>query len=158
MATPERYVIETNVLISFLLFYASVPGQAVTKAWRTGVLLRSDSTLSELARVLERPKFDRYLTRYERAIFLQRFIPDTVPANAPPRDPGEPRREKRRVPGPRRSRPSHVHHHGRSRFARLAPVSPDAHRHPAQFIEPAGRNRVAFARGRPFLAGDSVAA
>jgi hypothetical protein len=49
------------------------------------VLLRSDSTLSELARVLERPKFDRYLTRYERAIFLQRFIQDAVPANAPPR-------------------------------------------------------------------------
>ena len=34
--------------------------------------------------MLERPKFDRYLTRYERAIFLQRFIQDTVPANAPP--------------------------------------------------------------------------
>ncbi|MGH8566853.1 MAG: putative toxin-antitoxin system toxin component, PIN family [Gammaproteobacteria bacterium] len=84
MTTPERYVIDTNVLISFLLFYDSVPGQAVTKAWRTGVLLRSDSTLSELAQVLERSKFDRYLTRYERAIFLQRFIQDTVPANAPP--------------------------------------------------------------------------
>lgn len=83
MATPERYVIDTNVLISFLLFYGSVPGQAVTKAWSAGVLLRSDNTLSELARVLERPKFDRYLTRYERAIFLQRFIQDTVPANAP---------------------------------------------------------------------------
>ena len=98
MATPERYVIDTNVLVSFLLFYGSVPGQAVTKAWRTGVLLRSDSTLSDLARVLERPKFDRYLTRYERAIFLQRFIQDTVPANALP-DPGEPRRERRQVPG-----------------------------------------------------------
>jgi uncharacterized protein len=34
--------------------------------------------------VLERPKFDRYLTRYERAIFLQWFIQDTVPANALP--------------------------------------------------------------------------
>ncbi|MGH8609459.1 MAG: PIN domain-containing protein [Gammaproteobacteria bacterium] len=54
MARPERYVIDTNVLVSFLLFYGSVPAQAVTKAWRTGVLLRSDSTLSELARVLER--------------------------------------------------------------------------------------------------------
>jgi predicted nucleic acid-binding protein len=82
MTTPERYVIDTNVLVSFLLFYGSVPGQAV-KAWRTGVLLRSDSTLSELARALERPTFDRYLTRYERAIFRQRFIQDT----------GEPRRE-----------------------------------------------------------------
>jgi predicted nucleic acid-binding protein len=106
MATPERYVIDTNVLVSFLLFYGSVPGQAV-KAWRTGVLLRSDSTLSELARALERPTFDRYLTRYERAIFRQRFIQDT----------GEPRRERRQVPGACRSRPSHVHHHGRFRFA-----------------------------------------
>jgi uncharacterized protein len=83
MATPERYVIDTNVLISFLLFYQSVPAQAVTKAWRTGVLLRSDSPLAGLAWVLDRPKFDRYLTRYERAIFLQRFIQDTVPVNAP---------------------------------------------------------------------------
>jgi hypothetical protein len=31
MATPERYVIDTNVLVNFLLFYGSVPGQAVTK-------------------------------------------------------------------------------------------------------------------------------
>ena len=62
MASPERFVIDTNVIISFLLFYQSVPGQAVTKALRTGIVLRSDSTLSELARVLERPKFDRYLT------------------------------------------------------------------------------------------------
>jgi hypothetical protein len=30
MATPERYVIDTNVLVSFLLFYGSVPGHAVT--------------------------------------------------------------------------------------------------------------------------------
>lgn len=33
--------------------------------------------------MLERPEFNRYLTRYERAIFLQRFTQDTVPANAP---------------------------------------------------------------------------
>jgi putative PIN family toxin of toxin-antitoxin system len=81
MALPERFVIDTNVIISFLLFYQSVPGQAVTKALRTGIVLRSDSTLSELARVLERPKFDRYLTRYERVVFLQRFIEETVHVN-----------------------------------------------------------------------------
>src|SRR5919109_2331014 len=81
MASPERFVIDTNVIISFLLFYQSVPGQAVTKALRTGIVLRSDSTLSELARVLERPKFDRYLTRYERVVFFQRFIEETVHVN-----------------------------------------------------------------------------
>jgi uncharacterized protein len=81
MASPERFVIDTNVIISFLLFYQSVPGQAVTKALGTGIVLRSDSTLSELARVLERSKFDRYLTRYERVVFLQRFIEETVPVN-----------------------------------------------------------------------------
>ena len=64
-----------------MLFYQSVPGQAVTKALRTGIVLRSDSTLSELARVLERPKFDRYLTRYERVVFFQRFIEETVHVN-----------------------------------------------------------------------------
>ncbi len=81
MASPERFVIDTNVIISFLLFYQSVPGQAVTKALRIGIVLRSDSTLSELARVLERPKFDRYLTRYERVVFLQRSIEETVHVN-----------------------------------------------------------------------------
>jgi uncharacterized protein len=81
MASPERFVIDTNVIISFLLFYQSVPDQAVTKALRTGIVLRSDSTLSELARVLERPKFDRYLTRYERVAFFQRFVEETVHVN-----------------------------------------------------------------------------
>lgn len=84
MATPERYVSDTKVLVSFLPFYGSVPVRPPPRAWRTAVLLRCDSTLPELVRVLERPKCYRYLTRYERAIFLQRFIQDTVPANAPP--------------------------------------------------------------------------
>ena len=35
------------------------------------------------------------------------------------RDPGEPRHGRRQVPAPRRSRPSHVHHHGRSRLLDL---------------------------------------
>lgn len=39
MATPERYVIDTNVLVSFLLFYGSVPGQAVTKLENRGPVL-----------------------------------------------------------------------------------------------------------------------
>ncbi|MGH8510338.1 MAG: hypothetical protein ACREU8_02820 [Gammaproteobacteria bacterium] len=63
MATSKRFVIDTNVLISSLLFFKSIPGQAVTKVLKTDVLLRSESTLSELARVLERAKFDRYLAR-----------------------------------------------------------------------------------------------
>jgi putative PIN family toxin of toxin-antitoxin system len=84
MATSKHFVIDTNVHISFLLFPQSVPGQAVTKALKTGVLLRSENTLSELARILERPKFDRYLTRYERMVFLDRFIQDTVHVNVQP--------------------------------------------------------------------------
>lgn len=31
--------------------------------------------------MLERPKFDRYLTRYERVVFFQRFIEETVHVN-----------------------------------------------------------------------------
>ncbi|CAN5843773.1 putative toxin-antitoxin system toxin component, PIN family [soil metagenome] len=84
MATSKRFVIDANVLISSLLFFESIPGQAVTKALMTGVLLRSESTLSELARVLERAKFDRYLARYERMVFLDRFIQDTVHVNTQP--------------------------------------------------------------------------
>lgn len=78
MTTNNRVVIDTNVLVSFLLFPNSVPGQAVTKALTEGTVLRSDKTLGELAQVLDRKKFDSYLGKDERTVFLQRFIQESV--------------------------------------------------------------------------------
>ncbi|WP_024539519.1 putative toxin-antitoxin system toxin component, PIN family [Comamonas badia] len=71
MRELRRYVVDTNVLLSRLLVPSGVAGRAVDKALAEGVLLMSDATLAELARVLSRPKFDRYLSIDERQQFLR---------------------------------------------------------------------------------------
>jgi predicted nucleic acid-binding protein len=71
MADSQRFVIDNNVLISRLLLPGSMPGQAVRKAMAVGHLLVSDATLEELATVLSRSKFDRYITIRDRQEFLR---------------------------------------------------------------------------------------
>jgi putative PIN family toxin of toxin-antitoxin system len=63
-------VFDSNVLVSALLFEHSVPRQAFDRAAARGPVLLSVETLSELASVLSRPKFDRYLHPEERERFL----------------------------------------------------------------------------------------
>ena len=70
----DRFVIDTNVLISALLFKNSVPFQAVKLAESQGIILFSEATLKELRQVLNRPKFDKYLSLEDRQIFLVKFI------------------------------------------------------------------------------------
>jgi putative PIN family toxin of toxin-antitoxin system len=53
-----------------LLFEPSVSGQAFYAALDHGEILLSPPTFAELAEVLGRKKFDRYLTRDEREQFL----------------------------------------------------------------------------------------
>ena len=65
-----RCVVDTNVLVSAMVFPLSVPRQAVDKALSDGVLLFSEFTMDELKEVLFRSKFDRYVSREERALFL----------------------------------------------------------------------------------------
>jgi uncharacterized protein len=65
-----RAVLDTNVLISAVIFPSSVPRQAVGKSLRDGVVLFSEQTMDELKRVLFRSKFDRYVSREARAVFL----------------------------------------------------------------------------------------
>jgi len=65
-----RCVVDTNVLVSAMVFPLSVPRQAVDKALSDDVLLFSEFTLDELKEVLFRSKFDRYVSREERALFL----------------------------------------------------------------------------------------
>jgi putative PIN family toxin of toxin-antitoxin system len=71
----QRFVVDTNVLVSRLLLPDSIPGQAFAKAQATGDLLVSDDTLSELAEVLSRPKFDKYLSAKERRKFFSLLAP-----------------------------------------------------------------------------------
>lgn len=74
MKARARVVVDTNILLSRLLVPGSVPAQAVHKAVDQGQILASEATLEELADVLSRPKFDRYLTVSERQQFLRLFM------------------------------------------------------------------------------------
>ena len=70
--TRARVVVDTNVLISRLLLPASVSAHAVRQIVEHSQLLASEATLTELADVLSRDKFDRYVDVSDRqAFFLQ---------------------------------------------------------------------------------------
>ena len=71
MTNNRRFVFDTNVLISAFLFSQSKPRQALEQATVIGVIVLSNSVLSELEEVLYRPKFDRYLTKERRQEFLE---------------------------------------------------------------------------------------
>lgn len=67
----ERVVLDTNVLISAVLQPKGPPRAAIDAVRMAGgVLLFSDQTFDELRTRLERPKFDRYVSREGRALFL----------------------------------------------------------------------------------------
>jgi putative PIN family toxin of toxin-antitoxin system len=70
MKIRQRLVIDTNALISRLIFPSSTPGRAVRKAVDEEQLLVSESTMLELVDVLAHPKFDRYVSVEERQGFL----------------------------------------------------------------------------------------
>jgi putative PIN family toxin of toxin-antitoxin system len=70
MKERQRIVVDANALISRLLLPDSIPGRAVSKAMSTGQLLVSEATMNELADVLSRPKFDRYLSLEDRQEFF----------------------------------------------------------------------------------------
>jgi putative PIN family toxin of toxin-antitoxin system len=67
--TLNRYVLDTNVLVSAVLSPNSTASQAYQKALDTGVLLASTQTLQEYEKVLLRPKFDRYISLSYRRTF-----------------------------------------------------------------------------------------
>ncbi len=85
MRVRERIVADTNCLVSRLLLPSSVPGDAVRKAVDSGLLLVSEATMNELADVLARPKFDRYISLVDRQQFLRllgrvaEFVPIVYP-------------------------------------------------------------------------------
>jgi predicted nucleic acid-binding protein len=69
-----RIVIDSNIFISALLFENSVPFQVVRLAESKGIVLFSEATLGELKQVLNRKKFDKYITVEEREAFLLKLI------------------------------------------------------------------------------------
>lgn len=71
MIERERIVVDTNALVSRVLLPGSVPGLAVSSAMRDGRILISETMMSEIADVLSRGKFDRYISLADRQEFLR---------------------------------------------------------------------------------------
>lgn len=69
--SDERVVLDNNLLVSGLLLPGSVPGRAFHHAFKTSQILVSEATLNELADVLARPKFNRYVSLKDRQEFLR---------------------------------------------------------------------------------------
>ena len=61
-------------MVSALLFKDSVPGRAFYFALAYGTLLISPETIAELTEVVNRRKFDKYLTNDERDEFLESLL------------------------------------------------------------------------------------
>ena len=70
MNRPRRVVLDTSTLVSAALRTGSIPEQALLKAMGTCDICASLGTLDELALVLERKKFDRYLDPESRRSFV----------------------------------------------------------------------------------------
>jgi len=74
MKSKMRFVLDTNVIVSSILFAGSKPRQVFNKAVTRGVILLSQPVIDELVEVLNRPKFDRYLIEEERKNTLETLV------------------------------------------------------------------------------------
>jgi putative PIN family toxin of toxin-antitoxin system len=74
MSRKARYVFDTNVIVSSLLFEKGNPSKAFRYALKHGEVLLSVELLEELSDVLGREKFDRFVTSEERDEFLETFV------------------------------------------------------------------------------------
>jgi uncharacterized protein len=74
MSSKIRYVFDTNVIISSVLFENSNPSKAFLYALHHGEVLLSLEVLEELNDVFGREKFDRFVTSDERDEFLEAFV------------------------------------------------------------------------------------
>ncbi len=69
-----RVVIDTNVWISRLLLADSLAAKAADKALARSDVMVSEATVEELADVLSRQKFDRYLSVHDRERFIRSLL------------------------------------------------------------------------------------
>jgi putative PIN family toxin of toxin-antitoxin system len=73
----NRFVIDTNVIISAVLFRESTPANAVNLANSRGKIILSDAIFQEIQDTLSRPKFDRYLSQDIRRQVLSKLLLDS---------------------------------------------------------------------------------
>jgi uncharacterized protein len=69
--TKKLFVIDVNVFISAFLFTNSKPRQALDLAQDLGLVLLSNSIFRELLEVINRPKFNRYLSQERKQELIQ---------------------------------------------------------------------------------------
>lgn len=74
MRSRPRYVFDTNVVVSALLFSQSKPARAFFAAVGVGEVLVSADVVRELNDVLGREKFERYVGEEERTRFLRSLL------------------------------------------------------------------------------------
>ena len=74
-----RFVFDTNVIISALLFEESTPAKALIHGFKKGEVLFSSDTSQELEQILSQEKFDPYITLEERTLFISIFLKRAVP-------------------------------------------------------------------------------
>ena len=74
MRPKPRIVLDTNVLVSRLLLPNSLPARAVRLTVEEGDILTSRAILNELADVLGRPKFDKYVSLDDRKTFIRKLM------------------------------------------------------------------------------------
>ena len=78
MNDKARYVFDTNVIVSALLFEQSKPAQAFYAALDRGDILLSQPVLKELNEVLAREKLKPYLLFEERVQFIVAFVSEAI--------------------------------------------------------------------------------
>ena len=73
MSKTEKFIIDTNTILSSLFVKGSVTFKALEKARSKGLLLFSEDTFLEFELVLFRNKFDRYFSKEERLQIVEKF-------------------------------------------------------------------------------------
>jgi len=73
---PDRYVFDTNVIVSAVLLPKSKPRKAFDLATQSATILVSDEVVEELNDVLRRADFEKYVTEALRMEFLAALLRD----------------------------------------------------------------------------------
>ncbi len=73
---PERVVLDTNIILSGVIFRGSAPFRAAVRAFERGTVLSSAATRNELREVARREKFERYVPLEQRIREVEEMIED----------------------------------------------------------------------------------
>jgi putative PIN family toxin of toxin-antitoxin system len=75
----ERVVLDTNIVLSGILFKTSSPMLAMVRAFERGTVLSSSATRNELREVVQRNKFDRYISLRQRIEDIEDVLEEMEP-------------------------------------------------------------------------------